>query len=129
MIMSLRFARPLAAVLMAGAAACGGRDEAPGRQASPPAGATRVDAARAGNVTGRVVFAGAAPENRKASISADPVCMRENAGGYAFEHYIVRDGGLENVFVYVKDGLGNYQFDIPAEPVRLDQQGCRYMPH
>ena len=55
--------------------------------------------------------------------------MRENAGGYAFENYIVRDGGLENVFVYVKDGLGTYHFDIPSESVKLDQQGCRYMPH
>ena len=39
------------------------------------------------------------------------------------------DGGLDNVFVYVKDGLGNYYFDTPTEPVTLDQKGCRYTPH
>ena len=39
------------------------------------------------------------------------------------------NGGLENVFVYVKDGLGNYYFDVPTEPVKLDQQGCHYRPH
>ena len=33
------------------------------------------------------------------------------------------------MFVYVKDGLGNYYFDVPTEAVKLDQQGCRYMPH
>ena len=42
---------------------------------------------------------------------------------------MVNNGGLENVFVYVKDGLGNYYFDTPTEPVTLDQKGCRYSPH
>jgi plastocyanin len=38
-------------------------------------------------------------------------------------------GGLQNVFVYVKDGLGNRTFAAPATPVVLDQQGCHYVPH
>lgn len=57
------------------------------------------------------------------------MCARANTGGVTFDNYVVADGGLDNVFVYVKDGLGNYHFDTPAEPVRLDQQGCRYVPH
>ena len=36
---------------------------------------------------------------------------------------------LANVFVYVKDGLGNYVYDLPTAPVTLDQDGCRYHPH
>ena len=40
------------------------------------------------------------------------------------------NGGLENVFVYIKDGLGNkYLFDVPTEPVKIDQRGCHYVPH
>jgi plastocyanin len=62
-------------------------------------------------------------------MSGDPACAREYPDGYVFENYVVKDGGLDNVFVYVKDGLGNYSFDIPAEPVKLDQKGCRYVPH
>jgi plastocyanin len=46
-----------------------------------------------------------------------------------FETFAVKDGGLDNVFVYVKDGLGNYYFDVPTESLKLDQQGCRYSPH
>ena len=33
------------------------------------------------------------------------------------------------MFVYVKDGLGNYYFETPATAVTLDQKGCRYTPH
>ena len=39
------------------------------------------------------------------------------------------DGALQNVFVYVKDGLGDLRFPVPATPVVLDQKGCRYVPH
>ena len=43
---------------------------------------------------------------------------------------MVKDGGLDNVFVYVKDGLGaNYVFDTPTETAKIDQKDCRYHPH
>jgi plastocyanin len=46
------------------------------------------------------------------------------------ETFVVGDGGaLANVFVYVKDGLGNYVYDTPTEPARIDQRECRYRPH
>jgi plastocyanin len=38
-------------------------------------------------------------------------------------------GALQNVFVYVKDGLGNLRFPVPARPIVLDQKGCHYVPH
>jgi plastocyanin len=37
--------------------------------------------------------------------------------------------GLQNAFVYVKDGLGDRKFSPPQTPVVLDQKGCKYMPH
>ncbi len=37
--------------------------------------------------------------------------------------------GLQNVFVYVKEGLGDRTFTAPTTPVVLDQRGCKYMPH
>lgn len=119
--------RPLAAVLFLGIAACGGEKNAV--PAGPPAGALRVDEAKAGALTGRVIFEGTPPPNAPVKIAADAMCMRANADGMTLEHFVVTDGGLDNVFVYVKDGLGNYYFDVPTEPVKLDQQGCRYVPH
>jgi len=120
--------RPIAAALLVAAAACsGGQKEA--APAGPPPNAQRVDVATSGALIGRVSFEGAAPGNPMVKISGDPMCAAAHANGLAFENYVVKDGGLENVFVYVKDGLGNYYFEAPAEAVKLDQQGCRYVPH
>ena len=33
------------------------------------------------------------------------------------------------MFIYVKDGLGNTVYPVPATPAVLDQKGCRYLPH
>jgi plastocyanin len=88
-----------------------------------------VDASKAGKVTGRVVIEGPVPANLPIQMSADPFCSRQNADGAAFESFLVDDGGLRNVFVYVKDGLGGYYFEVPTDAVRLDQEGCRYRPH
>ncbi len=120
--------RPVAALVLVAAAACSGGEKA-APPAGPPPGAQKVDAAKAGNVSGRVIFEGAPPENAPVKVESDPVCTRGNPEGLRFEHFVVKDGGLDNVFVYVKDGLGNYYFDVPTEAVKLDQQGCRYMPH
>jgi plastocyanin len=110
------------------AAACNGGDKQ-AVPAGPPPGAQRVDEARAGQVTGRVILEGGTPENPLVKISSDPTCTQENPEGLHFEDYVVKDGGLDNVLVYVKDGLGKYYFDVPTAPVKLDQQGCRYLPH
>lgn len=125
--MPSRFPRPGLAVLLLAAAACSGGGEKAAAPATPPANAQRVDAETAATIVGRVAFDGEAPANPPMKMSGDPLCGE--AGGAAFENYVVKDGGLDNVFVYVKDGLGDYYFDVPSEPAKLDQQGCRYVPH
>ena len=117
------------AVFLLVAAACSGDDKPAAAAAASPANAQRVDPATAGTLIGRVSFEGTPPENPIVKMSGDPMCIGANTDGMRFENYIVQDGGLDNVFVYVKDGLGNYHFDVPAEPVTLDQQSCRYLPH
>jgi plastocyanin len=116
------------ALSLALSAACSGGKEQ-GKNAGPPPGAKRVDTATAGSLSGKVTLDGAAPANLPIKLSGDPFCASQNPNGATFENYVVTDGGLENVFVYVKDGLGNYYFDAPTEPAKLDQQGCRYHPH
>ena len=63
------------------------------------------------------------------NLESDPVCVREQPAGLKLDTILVNNGGLENVFVYVKDGLGDYYFDTPTTAVTLDQKGCNYSPH
>jgi hypothetical protein len=116
----------LASAMVSGA--CRGGEQAPAATA-PPANAKRVDAAKAGNITGRVTFEGTPPANEQISMASDPACARAHSGKVTFDTVLVNNGGLENVFVYVKDGLGDYYFDVPSEAVTLDQKGCLYTPH
>jgi len=109
------------------AASCGGRKEA--APASAPAGAKHVDAATAGVVSGRVLFKGDVPQTIPIKPGTDRVCVDENPGGIVPEELVVDNGGLENVFIYVRDGPNGYSFDVPTEPVKLDQHACRFVPH
>lgn len=124
-----------ALLLVAAVAGCGGKEEAPASSADPsaPSGAPasmKIDEATAGNVSGKVVLEGAPGRNDPIKMNSDPVCLREAKGKQTQEYYVVGEGGaIQNVFVYVKDGLGTRTFDIPTETVKLDQDGCRYRPH
>lgn len=117
----------LAIAILAALTACSGQKEA--APAAPPANAKRVDHSKAGNLTGRVAIEGTVPANPPIQLDADPYCAKQHPNGAMFENYVVNGGGLENVFVYVKDGLTGYAFEAPTEPVKLDQRGCVYVPH
>jgi plastocyanin len=109
------------------AAACSKQQEAP-RQ-TPPPDAKRVDTATAGKIGGRVTIDGPLPENVRLKMGGDPKCESAHKDGAAAETFVGENGGLGNVFVYVKAGLDKYYFDVPTEPVKLDQEGCMYKPH
>jgi len=102
------------------------------KQESPPpppaAAANPVDPATAGSITGVVKFEGKAPAAQTITMDSDPYCEKQPKN--TTENVVVgSDAGLQNVFVYVKDGLGNRAFPVPATAVVLDQKGCRYAPH
>jgi plastocyanin len=95
------------------------------QQAAPAAPASPIDPATAATVSGTVKFDGTAPKASKIDMSQDPACKGANEA----ETVIVSGGDLANVFVYVKEGLGSRTFDVPKDPVVLDQSGCKYHPH
>ncbi len=112
--------------LLAGSIACGGSAPAPAPAATGPV----VDPATAAAVSVMVSFEGAPPVPAMMRLDGDPKCVAENgAGERADESILLGDGAaLQNVFVYVKDGLTGHSFPIPTEPVLLDQDKCRYTP-
>jgi plastocyanin len=111
--------------------ACGGE------QAQQRAGAGE-DAAQAGptienpaTITGSVKFTGQPPAPQPINMSEEPACAEKYTKGPTTEHVVVNaNGTLQNVFVYVKEGLpADMRFPAPAQPKTLDQDGCRYHPH
>ncbi len=106
------------------------KKESPAEQpASAPAAAqpaaTPIDPSTVATVNGTVKFDGAAPKPAKIDMSQDPACKGANTA----ETVVAAGGNLANVFVYVKDGLGNRMFDVPKDPAVINQEGCRYHPH
>ena len=118
----------LIVALGASGAACGGGSS--DSDSVPPAPLTSpVDAATAGNIVGRIAFEGPPPQAAVVSVDSDPNCVQPGTT-FTDEALVVGDdGALQNVFVYVKDGLGDLRFPIPSTPIVLDQQDCRYVPH
>ncbi len=115
-------------VLLLALAGCSKKEEAPAEPAAPAAApaATPIDPATVATVTGSIKLEGAAPKARKIDMSQDPAC----AGGAGMTETVIAEGGnLANVFVYVKEGLGDRTFPVPAESATVDQHGCHYMPH
>lgn len=108
-------------------AACGGSGESPaGGASSAPAPTATADGP--GVITGTITFDGQAPALRPLRMDSDPKCVP--APGATSDSLVVGEGnGLRNVFVYVKDGLGQRTYAVPATPILLDQAGCQYVPH
>ena len=96
---------------------------APSSAAAPAA--TPIDPGTVATVVGTVKFEGAAPKPAKIDMSQDSNCQGSNTA----ENIVVSGGHLENVFIYVKEGLGNRTFDVPKDAVTLTQSGCKYRPH
>lgn len=89
-----------------------------------------IDPAMTGALEGTVHFTGKSPERLKIDMSQDPVCSATGGENLA-EQYVVHDGELANVYVYVKDGppASMMMGQVSPGPVVLDQKGCRYVPH
>jgi plastocyanin len=131
MFIRVRAGIPLFALLIA--SACGSPSPQP---SSAPAATPEPTAAPAApapllgesTITGTVKYEGTAEKPRVIRMDSDPLCMPE--GPQTSEVLIVGPGnGLQNAFVYVKDGLGDHKFTAPQTPLVLDQRGCKYSPH
>jgi plastocyanin len=103
---------------------------------TPPTEATNTPApapaplnpATLGSVEGIVHLTGKPPARISIDMSADPACAMA-PGQNMTEQYIVSNGHLANVFLYIKSGIAPSKAPANTAPVVLDQKGCRYIPH
>src|SRR5581483_11059209 len=103
-------------VTVALAIACGSQP-APGPAAA--GGGKHVDPATAGTITGHVMFTGTPPAPEPLKIAADPACLETSGPSPKNDAVLINDGSLQNVFVYVKEGLDpSYTFDVPKEALK-----------
>ena len=79
-----------------------------------------------GSISGKVTFAGVAPAPDKIKTSADPKCHEMHKGGLERHSVEIKDGGVGNTLVYVKNAPAGGAGDM-SEAV-LDQEGCMYKP-
>jgi hypothetical protein len=88
-----------------------------------------------GTIKGVATLTGDAPAPKPIDMNADAACASKNPNAVA-EDVVVKDGKIEYVFVYIKDGqptagkkIGDYSFPVPSTAVTLNQDGCHYKPH
>ena len=82
------------------------------------------------SVRGSVHFEGKVPPAKAISMAADPVCAKQHASPVMAQEVMAdAKGDLQNVIVFVSQGLGDLKFDPPTEPAVVEQKGCMYMPH
>src|SRR5437879_725966 len=121
--------------LLGGLAGCrsndaGRKSEATDKAATSERSAAPLDPATLGIVSGTIQLSGKPPAPVKIDMSMDPVCSIMGGDNFS-EQYVVHDGKLANVYVYIKGGPPpaiSATAPIRA-PVVMDQVGCKYVPH
>jgi hypothetical protein len=109
-----------------------GRDRDREGGSTPPApllDAEPFDSATNGALHGAILFVGAPPERFELGADSVKECHQEGVE-HLSETVLVRDGKLQNVYVYLKRGWEDLAVPAPpTEPAELDQKGCLYTPH
>jgi hypothetical protein len=90
-----------------------------------------VSAAGEGSISGSVKLSGTAPHMKGIDMSKDPYCAKLHESSPAkMENVTVgANGGLQNVVLYISEGLSGAGA-APASPEpAVDQHNCLYVPH
>ena len=130
-------AMTLAVSLLSLSFACGGKketaeDNSGGGETTAKTFAPKGDE---GTITGKIKLTGTPPAPQPIDMSQDANCKAKNPNATT-ETVVAKDGKLQNVFVYIKDGtladgskIGDWTVKTPDTEVVLDQNGCHYVPH
>ena len=115
-------------------AGCGEKSNSVGAIYEPPLPLSSqkpsTDPAQSATMKGKVFFDGAVPAPATIPIRGNPECAAFHADGAVHsEELLVKDGALQNVFVYIKEGLEGQSFAPPVQAVTIENKNCMYVPH
>jgi hypothetical protein len=109
-------------------AGCGGG----GDRAAEGGAAERTEATGpmgTASISGTVHFTGTPPANPTIDMREEAACREKHPDAPIDPQFVVANGMLANVFVYVKGGLpAGATYTAPSTPVVVDQDGCLYHP-
>ena len=82
-----------------------------------------------GNLKGKFVFDGKAPDPKKLDTSKEALCVPHNPTDEAL--VVAPDGGIKDVVIFVrtKGVKVNPSLEKPADKVEIDNKNCRFEPH
>jgi hypothetical protein len=90
--------------------------------------AASVQFLSAADIVGKVKLNGKPPEEK--DLPLDPGCGALHAGEKPkTRFYAVKDGGLADTLIYLKDGVTGKTFQVPEQGLLIDQKGCEYHPY
>lgn len=92
----------------------------------------KISGAGEGKITGTVKLDGPSPHMRGIDMSKDPYCVKQHENSpVKMENVVVGSGGgLENVVLYISEGLSSSETSmVPTTEPTFDQKGCMYTPH
>ena len=78
-------------------------------------------------IHGRVSFSGE-DSDRRIRMNADPVCVSAHQDPVFTQQIVAREGGLANVFVWIKQAAPK-PGGVISDPGVLHQEGCIFRPH
>ena len=89
---------------------------------------TMTSVAFAGNITGTVTYEGDAPARPALTINTqEQHCITATEGAKSEALVVSKGKGIQNVVVYVR--RAREELKMPKENPKVDQVGCRYLPH
>src|SRR2546421_6431449 len=101
-----------------------------GRAAGQVKPASLSTGSASASVRGVVKLEGTVPKGKPISMAADPSCAKLHSAPMLSQDVVAdAKGGLQNVIIFVADGLADRAYDPTSEPAVIEQKGCMYQPH
>ncbi len=77
------------------------------------------------SVRGKVKFEGSVPKAAPINMAADPSCAKQHPSPVLNQEVLTdANGDLQNVIVYIADGLGDRKFDPPSQPASSSRKAA-----